>query len=185
MSDEIMSDLLKNTVQDGMIKKYNLDPSQEVNVVEKTMMDYEGRMRTLGLDKFNGLCYLSAINLYKSEAAREKQDTVGGLVIYFEDVSSERVFKALDHRANMDDDESIFQSAGDINKELAEELNTQLVSKGYPALTMSDPMVSKNDLIEGIPFHKSQYGYYEAELYLWKKKVMVVSLTLALKAIKD
>jgi len=179
---KLVAELLKAIIQSSVIDQYGIELSEETDVVQKQMMDYEGRMRTLGLDKFNGLCYLAAVSLYKSEASQEKQDAVGGLIVYVEDEVAERVFKALGQKANMDD-ESILNAAGAIAKNMAEGLNKQLSAKGFSSLVISEPVPARNDLSNGIPFHKSQYTYYEYDLHIWKQKAVVVALTLATKAL--
>ena len=85
---------LMTSVQTTLEKMYHLSLTQDPEFIEKEIIEYNSRMRTFGLEKFNAPCYVSAINFYLSQKHLEKHDALGAMVLYINEDSALKLLKA-------------------------------------------------------------------------------------------
>ena len=69
---------------------FTKDPQAE----EKNIIEYEGKMRVDGMTKFNGPCYISALNVYQSEKDLRQQKTCGVIAMFIKEEFAATLFKA-------------------------------------------------------------------------------------------
>lgn len=171
--------ILKKTIEDALTSG-GVTFTHETQVAEKEIIEYESRIRTFGLAKFNNPCYLTAVNIYASQRDLEAHNTLGALIIYVERENVDKVFKSLGVGLKMDDeDEVILEKIKEVGKTLAEPFIRGLQALGYSALVISEPQSYVNDAAEGVEFNYNEYKYYEISFFAWKEKVLVTDLTLA------
>jgi len=154
--------------------------SKDPDFSEKEVIEYESRMRVFGMEKFNGLCYIAVINFYLSAQDLKNHDTEGALVLFVEYECAGKLLKALGYENVDDEDEEIIlDNCGEFCKVIAGKFKNEMGALGFKNLTMSDPLIYKNDIPEGIEFKYSEYSFFECNFYLWKQKAMVLDVTLA------
>ena len=146
----------------------------------QNIIEYEGRMSVTGMDKFNGPTYIAGVGFYLNDQDKQKHRAKGAMVIYFEASNTERILRGFEHPISDDDeDEGTLAACGKICTMLADKFNESLSQSGYPALVLSAPVTNKNSLSEGIDFSADQTQKQEISFYFWKKKALVVDLTMA------
>lgn len=156
---------------------YTADP--EIN--QKELIEYENRMRSSGMQKFNSPTYITFLNFYTSEANKEKEAALGALVLYFERENAPKLLKSLDYkvRADEDDDEVVLGVCFEFTTDIAKKFLSKVASEGYSNILISEPKGYINTVSEGIPFKFSEYAMYELVFHLWKEKILAAELTLA------
>ena len=168
------------TTLETALEKLGLNLTQDSEIEEREVIEYNSRMRVFGLEKFNGPCYIFGFNFYKDSQTQEAKQTNGAFVLFFEEESIEKILKKLGHRAFDEEDEAfVLENLGVFGKQLAETFAAALSSVGYTSLLVSDPMSYKNSIPEGMDFPYSVYKYQELSLYLWDKKVVVADAIIA------
>ncbi|MHA1656551.1 MAG: chemotaxis protein CheX [Candidatus Heimdallarchaeota archaeon] len=176
---QVIATTLMGCVQDTFKKMCNLTFSQDPDFVEKELIEYESRMRTFGLEKFNGPCYVAAISFYLSPKEIEEHDALGALVLYIEAEVAEKLLKALGYDFDEEDEDLVLDNCGEFCNVIAGQFKNQLNSLGYKDLTISAPIKGKNDIRQGVEFSYDQYKLYESSYYFFKKKALVVVATMS------
>ncbi len=177
---QVIATTLMGCVQTTLEQMYNLKLSQDPEFEEKEIIEYASRMQTFGLEKFNGPCYISAINFYLSPRHLEEHDPVGAIVIYIREDLAVRFLKALGFEdADEEDEEIVLDCCGELANIITGQFKNELTSLGYKDLTISAPIKAKNDIPGGVEFNYNEYKLYELTFYLWKEKTMVINITMA------
>lgn len=164
------------SVLDRMAKgmSYTSDPA----TVAKDIIEYNSRLRTPGLSKFNEPSLVASVSFYSSEQAEKSGDANGSLVFYIEESSAAKFLKALGHKGFSDDDEAVMlEKCGEFCHLVAEEFKKNLADMGAGTLVLSKPVSGRNEITGGVPFDYSEYKYLEFSFFLWKQKTLVFDLT--------
>ena len=136
-------------------------------------------MRVNGLDKFNGPNIVGSVNYYLSQQDVKEHNPFGTFIVYIEEGSIEKLYKALGLPKFEDDDlKAICEHTTQLCTELATKLKTKLAGSGYKNLIVENPMSQKNSLSDGAEFPYEEYNYVEVIFDLWKKKTLVVDVVL-------
>jgi len=171
----VLKDILDKRLSQG-----NITYSKEPEMGERDIIEYGSRMRTAGMEKFNAPCFLSYVNFFVSEAHMKENDAMGALIVYFDVQSANKTLKALGYPIKLDvEDEVVMQRSGEFVRSIAEQLKTELSSRGYSSLMIGDPHNYQNFVPEGIPFSYNEYKSYEINFFAWKEKILSVDLTMA------
>ena len=170
---------LMEIVQDICKSGSKLSLTKDSELVERDIIEYESRMRTLGLERFNGPCYLGVVHIYQGEAQQKSHNACGALMLYLEEEAAGKLLKALGYSGfDEDNDEAVLENTAKLCEKIVERFKQDLTKRGYRDLIFAPALKYKNDAPDGVEFSYDEYKYYEASLYLWKKKTIVVSLTL-------
>lgn len=169
-------DVAQNTLQ----KMANsLTATKDPELIERPIIEYDSRMRVVGMEKFNAPCYVSAINFYLSKEDSDKHNACGALIMFVDEKNAGRLLKALGYRGFDEDDETqVFTKCGEFLKTLAESYNSALSPAGYRNLLLSSAVNYRNTVPEGVEFHYDLYKKYEISFYYWKEKTMVLEVAL-------
>lgn len=160
---------------DGTFGK--LIPSDPSTQRTQNIIEYQGRMSATGMNKFNGPTHIAAVSFYSNEQDRDKHRAKGAIVIYLEASNTEKVLRAFGHTVGDDDEEEeTLTACGKICVMLANKLKDSL---GCSSLVISEPATGKNNVPEGVDFSGDQNQMQEFSFYFWKKKAMVVDITMA------
>jgi hypothetical protein len=144
------------------------------------IVEYEGRMKVSGMEKFEAPCYISVINFYLSTADMERHKPKGALVLYVEFEHASKLFNSLGFRVPDDEDDvSMMSSCGAFCTQLAEDFKKELLAAGYSDLVLSKPQNAKNKMMTGAEFSADQNRKHEISFFYWKHKALVVELTMA------
>ena len=154
--------------------------SQDPDFAQKDIIEYESRFRTSGLSKFNGPCFVTAINYYTSDQAKQQHDTIGALVFYLEYDGAAKILKGLGIKDFIEDDEdNVLDKCGELCKIIAEKFKGEAKKLGYQNLVLSDPLKGKNEINEGIEFDFNEDKYIQGNFYISKQKAFAIDVTLA------
>jgi|CXWL01.1.fsa_nt_gi hypothetical protein len=155
-------------------------PTDDATHKTQNIIEYQGRMSVTGMDKFNGPTYIVGVSFFLNEQDRDKRRAKGAMVLYLEASNAEKILRGFGHPISDDDeDEETFTAYGKVCTTLADKFKESLAQSGYPSLVLSEPVSSKNSLSEGIDFSSDQTQKQEISFYFWKKKALVVDLTMA------
>lgn len=168
-------------VVEGVLKSTgNLNVSQEIQIHERDVIEYESRMRVSGMEKFNAPCYVASISYYRDEASQAKQDACGVMVVYIEEESVSKLLTAMGYKtAKASEEEAILDHCGELCNLISGNFKNELAGFGYSGLVSTAPITAKNSIPSGVDFPYSQYKLYEADFYLWKEKILVLGLCMA------
>jgi hypothetical protein len=164
------------SVIDRMSKQlsYTSDPTSVV----QDIIEYNSRLRTPGLSKFNEPCYVASVNFHTSEQTAKSGDAIGALVFYLEESSVGKFLKALGHKGFSEDDEAVMlEKCGEFCHVVADEFKKTLADFGAGSLVLSKPQIGRNEIAEGVAFDYDEYKYLEFNFFLWKQKTLVFDLT--------
>ncbi len=155
-------------------------PSDDATSKTQNIIEYQGRMSVAGMDKFNGPTYVAGISFYLNEQDRDKHRAKGAMVLYLESSNAEKFFRGFGFPvADEEEEEEASVACGKIGTMLAEKFKDKLAETGCPSLIISQPFCGKNSLSEGLDFSPDQGKKQEISFYFWKKKSMVVDITMA------
>lgn len=155
-------------------------PTNDATEKPQNIIEYQGRMSVAGMDKFNGPTYISGVSFYLNEQDRDKHRAKGAMVLYLEAANAEKILRGFGHSVSDDEeDDETLTACGKVCTTLADKFKENLSQAGYPSLVLSTPIVNKNSIPEGIDFSTDQIQKREISFYFWKKKALVVDLTVA------
>ena len=182
MDPAVLKTALMGVVEPILSKMSSIgvSPSQDPQVNEIDIVEYDGRMRVAGLEKFNSVCFVSAVNFYLSQAEQKQNKVKGAMVLYMDSENGSKIYKVLGFPVPDDEDDiSMMEACGKICKLIGEGFVNALTNSGYTSLVMSEPDNHKNNIMEGIAFSKEQKKLQEFCFFYWKKKTIAIELTLA------
>lgn len=146
----------------------------------QNIIEYQGRMSVTGMDKFNGPTHIAALAFYLNDQDKSKRRAKGAIALYLEASNTDKVLRAFGHSFNDDDEEEeALAACGKICATIAGKFRDALAQNGCPALVLSDPVTGKNSIPDGIDFSPDQSQKNEFSFYFWKKKSMVIDVTMA------
>lgn len=177
---QVLRENLILSVKESLQSLADLELSSEPEVNDRDIIEYQGKMRVFGLDKFNGPCYISVINFYRTAEEMKKEKAIGAYIFFVDVDVAERLFKSMGLEGmDPEDDAIMFDGCGEVCNILAGALKNDLNMKGYKELVISAPSSHKNDVAGGVAFSFDQYTKQEFVFELWNKKAFVVEVTLA------
>lgn len=156
--------------------KFSKPPVKErVNIVE-----YQGKMRADGMEKFNNEpTYVSAVNYYLNAQDMTKRKAIGVLIIYVEQKYMPRIMKLLQYPQVDDENENaLLDSCGTLANILAGRFKSEIVKAGYPELEMSAFATFRNSAVPGVDFCFSEYDAYTVNYIIENEKRMVMEMSM-------
>ncbi|MBU0468531.1 MAG: hypothetical protein KKF78_06910 [Candidatus Omnitrophica bacterium] len=149
-------------------------------ITEKDIIEYQSRMRIFGLEKFNGPCYISVINLYLNDDQLKKDRPIGAVLLYIEESVATSLLKATGQKGlDCEDFDSITNYTGEFCSSIVGQFKTELKSLGYSDIATSAPSNYQDDIPGGVNFKFSQQKFYELSFVLKKEPAVIVDVTLA------
>ena len=147
---------------------------------KRLIIDYEGKMRADGMEKFsNETTYVSAVNYYATQADMAKKRALGALIVYVEHSFVASLMKMLKYP--MIDDESekaLLDSCGTLSNIIAGRFKSEISAGGYIELEMSHFMTYRNSAVVGIDFCPNEYFMFQNDFYIDGKKRLVLEMTM-------
>ncbi|MBF0531948.1 MAG: hypothetical protein HQL23_02505 [Candidatus Omnitrophica bacterium] len=171
---------LTNCVQDAFEKKGNVTFSKEAENKERTIIEYNSRMRVFGLEKFGVPCYIAVVNFYLNQQAADGKDTCGTLVLYLEEEIVPNLARAFGQKGpDLEDPEILLEACGEMAKAITGQFKEELRAFGYKDLIASAPQKFKTDIADGVEFPYSERKYHEISFFIQKMKKIVAVICLA------
>lgn len=177
---QVIATTLMGCVEETFTTMCSLTFSNTPEFKEKDIIEYNSKMQISGLEKFNDASYAAAINFYLTEAHQKKHDCCGVLAMFIEEDAAGKLLKALGYSGfNDEDEELVMDNCGEFCNVITGRFKDELAKLGYKNLIISAPVKGKNSIPGGVEFPYSQYKYYEANFYFWKKKSLVIDITMS------
>ena len=101
---EEFANALAKCVSDMFLERNNIKFSEPPKLEKKSIIEYNGRMRAEGMEKFNDPTFISAINYYLNAQEMEKKKAIGTIVTYIEQKYVVQLLKLLKYPPVDDED---------------------------------------------------------------------------------
>lgn len=174
---QILTRTFLDSAQELFSRSSKLAQSDPPTTKSQNIIEYQGRMSVTAMEKFNGPTYISGVSFYLNAQDKDKRRAKGAVVLYVEASNAEKLLRGVGYSAGDDEeDEELLASCAKLCTALAEGLKQGL---GISSLILSAPVSEKNSLPGGIEFSADQSEKQEISFYFWKKKALVVDLTMA------
>lgn len=147
---------------------------------KKKIIDYEGKMRADGMEKYNNEpTYVSAVNFYLNAADMEKKKTLGTVIVYVQQSYIAIMLKLLKYPPIDDESEkAMLDSCGTLSNIIAGRYKSEISSAGLIELEMSHFMTYRNTAVVGIDFCRSEFSLYELVFEIDGKKRLVLETSM-------
>jgi len=176
---EQQAKLLNETIKKLFKERGEIEFAKEPTLAKKNIIEYNGRMRADGMEKFNNPTYVSFVNFYIDTKSMEKHSALGALVIYVEQSYVVPLVKKLKYPPIDDEDENAMKDGcGALCNIIAGAYKSALVTGGFAELEMSHFSNYRNTAANGIEFCFKEWDKYEISYYLDNEKRLVVELTM-------
>jgi hypothetical protein len=177
--DQVVSTAVIGIVDDTFEQLYHAVPSVAPVVVERNIIEYDGRMRLFPMEKFNAPAYVAAFSYHLSQKQLEAVDPAGTFILYVKEEMVDKLFKAFGHSVGEAEDEgTCLDVVGQLGAVLAGNLKNKLLSMDCVELVVSPPYTYKNAVPEGVPFDYSLFKKQEISFSFWKEKCIVIEVCL-------
>ena len=146
------------------------------------IVEYKGKMRADGMEKFNNeATYVSAINYYLNAQDMEKKKAAGVLIVYVLQAYMPRLMKFLKYPPVDDENEdALLDSCGTLCNILAGRFKSEISEAGYIDLEMSHFSTFRNSAVPGVDFCLSEFDAYTASFALENEKRMVLEMSMGI-----
>ncbi len=172
--------LLVNTVKKLFRDRGEVEFSKDPILTKRNIVEYNGRMRADGMEKFNNPTFVAAINFYVDAAAMAKHSALGALVVYVEQDYVATMLKRLKYPPIDDEDnKAMCDACGALCNIIAGAFKSALVAGGYKELEMSHFSSYRNTAPNGVEFCFKEYDKYEICFHIDNAKRLVLELTMA------
>ena len=176
---EKLAQTLNQCVTDLIKERSDLKFTKDPEVKRKNIIEYQGRMRVDGMEKFGEPTFISTVNYYASAADMQQGKTLGALVVYVEQGYIVQLLKKMKYPlANDEDENEMKDCCGTLCNIIAGRFKSAVSAMGYVELEMSHFSSYQNEVKEGIPFDHRERRKYEITFEIDDEKALVVELTM-------
>lgn len=176
---EQQTKILNETIKKLFKERGEIEFAKEPVLVKRTIIEYHGRMRADGMEKFNHPTYVAFVNYYVDAKSMEKHNALGALVVYVEQGYIVPLMKKLKYPPIDDEDENAMKDGcGALCNIIAGAYKSAMVTGGYAELEMSHFSTYRNTAANGVEFCFKEWDKYEISYYLDGEKRLVVELTM-------
>lgn len=177
---QVLNTTLMGCIEEILGKMSGVSPTENPSVRTVDIIEYEGRMRVTGMEKFNAPSYVSVVNYYLNQSDLEKHRAKGAVVVFVDAENAGKLYKALGFAVPDDEDESsMLDACGELCNVLGGSFKNELSNMGFIDMSMSAPHNYKNTVMQGVEYSPDQETKQEFSFYYWKRKAIVVEVTLA------
>ena len=174
------SQLLADTVSKLFRERGEIEFSKAPLLTKRPIVEYNGRMRADGMEKFNNPTFVAFINFYLDAAAMGKHNALGAIIVYVEQDYVPIIFRKLRYPAVDDENnKAMCDACGALCNIIAGAFKSALVNKGYKELEMSHFLSYRNTAANGAEFNYKEYDKYEICFEMDNIKRLVLELTMA------
>ena len=149
---------------------------------KKKIIEYKGKMRADGMEKFNQEpTYVSAVNYFASAKDMQAKKAVGVVVVYVEQAYLPKLMKLLKYPPVDDESEDAMQdSCGTLCNIVAGRFKSEISSAGYIELEMSHFVTYRNSAFAGVDFCFAEFDMFEINFFLEGQKRMVAETSIGI-----
>lgn len=164
-------------VEDAFERMLHVNSSGDPISAEKDIIEFDSRMRVFPMEKFNGPCYIAAVNFYLSPKDFENSRAVGAFIFYIKEDFAEKLLKAFNRSIkDAEHEDALMDVVGEMAKIIAGNLKNEIAGAGYIDLTVSEPLKYKNHVSDGVQFDYSLYTKQEISFTYWGHKCVAVEV---------
>ncbi|MBF0122194.1 MAG: chemotaxis protein CheX [Candidatus Omnitrophica bacterium] len=189
MAKEFDKELLNKTVisivgdtfQKLCRAKFSADPV----VLERDIIEFDGRLSVSPMEKFDAPAYAGVVNFFLSQKDLTEEVAVGMFVLIIKEEIMEKFSKAMGRSSrDSEDDEIMLDVCGEMTNILAGNLKNELVSLGYAELVLSTPSKYRNTIRGGVLFDYSLYQKQEIIFSFWNQKSVAIEVCMGAVPLK-
>ena len=173
-------DLLISGVNALFQERGELVFSKPAEKQKRKIVEYNGRMRADGMEKFNQEpTYVAAINYYASAVDMQKKKALGVVIVYVEQTYIPKLMKLLQYPPIDDESDTAMQdSGGTLCNIIAGRIKSEISKAGYIELEMSHFVTYRNSAFAGVDFCFAEYDLYEVNFFIEGVKRMAIEFSL-------
>ena len=172
--------LIKGTRELFAERGEGLSFTEEPKKERRQIMEWNGKMRADGMDKFdNESTYVSAVNFYANQADMSKNKTLGALVVYIQQEYLPKLMRTLKYPPIDDESEqAMLDSCGTLCNIIGGRFKSEISKNGYIELEWSHFYNYRNSAFDGVHFCFAEYTLYEVAFKIENAKRMVIEMTM-------
>ena len=171
--------LLAEVIKRILDRKASIFLSRVADFNLKPIIEFKNRMRVSGIEKFDGVTYISVVYFYINEDLMKQNQPVGTLIIYMEDEYVEEFLRKLDYpKIDEDDQDAVEDACGTICNLIAGNYKSGLTQLGYQELMMSHFMSYRGEVINGVEYDRTQKQKYEICFEIKNQRRIVAELVM-------
>lgn len=154
--------------------------SEKPRLEKKQIIEYEGKIRANGIERFDGeVTYVSAVNFFANAADLKKKKTLGALIVYVQGEFLPKLIKMLQYPPIDDENEqAMLDSIGTLCNIASGRFKSEIKDSGYVDLEMSHFINYRNNAVVGIDFCRSEYYFYEVDCFIDGKRQICFDMTM-------
>lgn len=172
---------LQSSVEQLFRERNDIHFSQDAKLEKKLIIEYGGKMRAEGMEKFNDPTFISAINYYLNKTDMEKNKAAGAIVTYIEQTYVTTLLKLLKYPLADDEDlDALADCCGTLCNIIAGAFKTEISRMGYIELEMSHFKSYRNKIISGVDFCYNERELYEISFFIKDQKRLVIEVTMGI-----
>ncbi len=178
---EQYAEVLKRSVIALFKERGNVVFTKPPQLTRRPIIEYEGKIRADGMDKYNNeVAYVSAVNFYSDVAALEKKKPLGVLVVYVQFEFLPRLMKLLQYPPIDDEKEqALLDSIGTLCNIVSGRFKSEIKAAGYKDLEMSHFINYRNNAVVGVSYNPKESEYYEMVCEIEGKRRLAIDLTMS------
>lgn len=155
--------------------KFSKDPV----IHKKNIVEYNGRMRADGMEKFNNPTFVSSINYYATPKDMEKKNALGAIIVYIEQGFVVDMLRMLKYPPADDENmDALRDCCGTLCNIIAGRFKSAISAMGYIELEMSHFSSYRNTAPQGVAFCYKEYDKYETIFFINGVKRLVIEMTM-------
>lgn len=180
IDSQVLMTTVMGVVEQTLAKMSGIMPTEAPQTKEADIIEFYGRMRVMNMNDFNAPVYVSVVNYYLTQEDMNKGKAKGVLVLYVDAENASKLYKFLGFTVPDDeDDESMLDGCGELCNLIGGALKNELANVGYVNLVMSAPEYYKNSVTDGVKFSLDQKKKYQFSFFYWKRKTLVLEVSMA------
>jgi hypothetical protein len=172
---------LSKSVEQLFLERNAIKFSQPAILERKNIIEYNGKMRAEGMEKFNDPTFISAINYYLTKNDMDKNKAIGAVITYIEQAYVTTLLKQLKYPLADDEDlDALADCCGTLCNIIAGAFKTGISKMGYKELEMSHFKSYRNLIVSGVDFCYNEREKYELSFFLKDQKRLVIEMTMGI-----
>ncbi len=172
---------LAKSVEQLFFERNSIKFSQPPTIEKKIIIEYNGKMRAEGMEKFNDPTFISAINYYLTPSDMQKGKAIGAVITYIEQTYVTTLLKMLKYPLADDEDlDALADCCGTLCNIIAGAFKTELSKAGYRELEMSHFKSYRNTIVSGVDFCYSEREKYEITFFIKDQKRLMIEMSMGI-----